>query len=194
MTEAGQKDEELASLVQSGRVELFGVLIERYELKIERYARKMLSNREDIKDVIQEIFIKAYININSFDKKKKFSSWLYRIAHNEVVNLFLKNKRKNFLPLFETDAFFPHQLESKENDAVKRVERLYMQKIIEQFFDKLQDKYKEPIELYYLEDFSYKEIADIMRLPISTVGVRIKRGKEMMRNIFKKQGYDYQAR
>src|SRR5438132_8941411 len=92
-----QKDEAIASQVQSGRVELFGILITHYQKKMERYAGKLLNNHEDRQDVVQEIFTKAYVNIQSFDTSRKFSSWLYRIAHNEIINIFKKNKRKSFL-------------------------------------------------------------------------------------------------
>lgn len=82
LNQSHQTDEELASLIQSGKVEFFGTLIVRYDAKMKRYSRKFLSDQEDTKDVVQEIFIKAYVNIQSFDAKRKFSSWLYRIAHN----------------------------------------------------------------------------------------------------------------
>src|SRR5687767_1405919 len=97
MEEYDQKDEEVVSLVQSGKIELFEILMKRYEEKMIRYAGRLLSDREDVQDAVQEIFAKAYININSFDKNRKFSSWLYRIAHNQIVNVFLKNKRKRFI-------------------------------------------------------------------------------------------------
>src|SRR3989344_5780693 len=106
--QSNKKDEEIALLVQSGKVGFFGLLIHRYEDKMKRYAAKFLSDQEDTKDVVQEIFIKAYVNIQSFDAKRKFSSWLYRIAHNELVNALKKKKNKSFLPLFDLDIFFPH--------------------------------------------------------------------------------------
>ena len=95
MIESEQEDEIIAALVQSGQSVLFGVLVKRYEEKMRRYARKFLSNDDDKKDIVQEIFIKAYINIKSFDTKRKFSSWLYRIAHNELVNNLKKKIYEN---------------------------------------------------------------------------------------------------
>ncbi len=185
-----QNDEDVASLVQSGKVEFFGILIERYEKKMMRYASKVLYRHEDIQDVVQEILTKAYININSFDIKRKFSSWLYRIAHNEIVNAFKKNKRRNFLPLFDLDVFFP-QYAKNSNDINRQIDQGEMKEIIDRCFDQLEDKYREPVALYYLEEFSYKEIAEIMQIPIATVGVRIKRAKEMLKFMFQKQGYHY---
>jgi len=181
-----QSDEDVVALIRAGDIDLFGVLIHRYKEKMVRYARKFLSDNEDINDIIQEIFIKAYVNIQSFDTNRKFSSWLYRIAHNELVNV-LKKRRGRTLPLFDLDVFLPYELH--DNSLGQEINRQDMQKMIDNCLDKLEPKYREPIILYYLEDLPYKEIADIMRIPISTVGIRIKRAKKIMRSIFEKLGY-----
>ena len=179
-------DEEVALLIQSGKIEFFDILLERYEEKIRRYSRKFLSDHEDINDVLQDIFIKAYKNIRSFDAKRKFSPWLYRIAHNELINA-LKKKKKNPLPLFDLDVFFPQHL-SDNNGLNEQIERREMAELIGKCLDRLELKYREPVILYYFEELSYRDIAEVMRIPISTVGIRIKRAKEIMRAICKKYG------
>lgn len=176
-----QTDEEIARLVQSGNIELFGILIERYEEKMLRYGKKFLRGFEDIEDIVQDVFIKAYENIQSFDAKRKFSSWLYRIAHNEFVNA-IKKKSKNPLFFFDSDTLFPHPI-SKENSN-KEANRGELNKIIDKCLDKLNLKYREPIILYYFEELSYKEIADILHIPIGTVSIRLKRGKEIIKKIY----------
>ena len=177
-----QKDEEIVRLIQSGKIDFFGILIERYTERIKRYSRKFLSDQEDINDVLQEIFIKTYKNIKSFDLKRKFSSWLYRIAHNELVNA-LKKKKKSTLPLFNLDTFFPQHFQNN-NDFNEKIDNQSMREIIDKCLDKLEIKYREPIILYYFEELSYRAIADVMQIPISTVGIRIKRAKELMKNIY----------
>lgn len=183
-----QKDEEVVHLIQSGKIEFFSILIERYEEKIRRYSRKFLSDREDINDVLQDIFIKAYKNIKSFDVKRKFSSWLYRIAHNELINA-MKKKKKSPVSLFNLDILFPQHFQSN-NDFTQKIDDQVMREIIDKCLDKLEPKYREPIILYYFEELSYREIADIIQVPISTIGIRIKRAKELMKNIYKKLGYN----
>ena len=182
-----QKDEEIVHSVQKDNIELFGVLIERYEVKIKRYARKFLSDKEDINDVVQEIFIKVYKNIESFDIKRKFSSWLYRIAHNELINALKKKKRK-VLPLLDLDVFLPYYY--KREDINEKIDKKRMQEIIDKCLDDLDFKYQEPIVLHYFEELSYKEIADVMEIPVSTVGIRIKRAKEKIKLICEKLGYN----
>jgi RNA polymerase sigma-70 factor (ECF subfamily) len=176
-----RKDEEIANLVQSGKIEFFDILIERYEAKIKRYSRKFLSDSESINDVLQEIFIKVYTNIQSFDSKRKFSSWIYRIAHNELVNVL--RKRRPILPLFDLDVFLPHRLH--DDTFRENIDRQSIKEIIDKCLDRLEVKYKEPLVLYYFEELSYQEIADILQIPVSTVGIRIKRAKEKVKTIYR---------
>jgi len=182
-------DEEIAFLIQHGNALLFGVLVERYENKFERYARKFLCDKDDINDVLQDIFIKIYINIKNFDANRKFSSWAYRIAHNELVNI-LKKKERKFLPLIDLDIFLPHNL--IKDDFNKNNDQQDFKKIVDDYLNQIESKYREPIILYYLQDLSYKEIADIMQIPISTVGIRIKRAKEMLKNIHSNSKHKYE--
>ena len=102
-----ETDEQLAVLVQQGDKEKFGILMKRYEDKLLRYGRKFLSGKENIEDVVQEVFIKTYENIRSFDTTQKFSPWIYRIAHNTFVN-GLKSYLRNPLYLFDYDALISH--------------------------------------------------------------------------------------
>lgn len=102
-----QTDEQIAKAVQKGDSEAFGALVERYEPKLLRYAKKFLFNYEDGKDTVQEVFIKAYANIQSFDSSRSFSSWVYRIAHNEFINAIRKKGREP-ISFFDPDTLFPH--------------------------------------------------------------------------------------
>ena len=173
-------DEEIAQRVQKGDVEVFGVLVQRFEERMIRYARKFLFAGDEIKDLVQEVFIKAYVNIQSFDASRKFSSWLYRIAHNEFINA---GKKKSRLPVFtfDLDALFPHLAARETADG--DFERQELKEALDQSLDKLDVKYREPLALYYLEEMNYREIADILQIPVSTVGVRLTRGKAMLKKI-----------
>lgn len=177
------KDEDIARMVQKGKTESFGMLVERYEDKISRYARKFLFSYHDVEDLVQEVFIKAYTNIQSFDASRKFSPWIYRIAHNEFINA-IKKKGKEPLPLFNLDILFPHLISQEE--AKKKINKRETKKMLDKCLNKLGSKYREPLILRYFEGLDYKEIADILRIPISTVGIRLKRGKEKMKSFCQK--------
>lgn len=179
-------DEKIIRLVQSGEVEFFGALVERYEAKMLRYARKFLFEYEDAEDLVQGVFLKAYVNIQSFDASKKFSSWLYRIAHNEFINA-IKKKGRESLPFFDVDILFPRAVSKENTDNKINEEELRL--ILDKCLGKLDPKYREPLILYYFEDLNYKEIADVLRIPVSTVGVRLRRAKKAMKFIYQKLGY-----
>ena len=91
-------DEYIAGQVQTGNVQSFGTLVERYEEKLRRYARRFLFGYTDAEDLVQDVFVKSYTNIQSFDTSRSFSSWIYRIAHNEFINAI---KKKGKEPLQE---------------------------------------------------------------------------------------------
>lgn len=174
-------DEELATLVQNGDKERFGELMERYESKLFRYGRKFISDRDNIEDIVQEVFIKTYQNIQSFDTSQRFSPWIYRIAHNTFINEIRRHSR-NPLQFFDFDVLVSHP--DHEDPVVAERDRKEMREIVDKGLDTLGAHYREIIILYYLEEQSYKEISDILRIPIGTVGIRLKRAKDALRKIY----------
>ena len=176
-----QTDEALARRLQAGDKDVFAFFIERYEERLLRYGRKFLPRREDIQDIVQDVFVSAYQNIRSFDPDQRFSPWLYRIAHNAFVNA-LKWRSRNPLVLLDFDAFLP-QVKYEDPDETDR-ERRDMRVLIDRGLDAIPVKYKEVLILHYLEELGYREIADVLRVPVSTIGVRIKRGKEALRKAY----------
>lgn len=173
-------DEELAHEVQTGDKDAFGVLVVRFEPKISRYAKRFFYHQEDVLDVVQEVFLKAYINIQSFDIKRKFSPWIYRIAHNEFINI-MKKKKNERISFFDLDVIFPHLVAAETTD--REVITQELKHMIDACLDTLDSRYREPILLYYIEEMDYKEIADILHIPVSTVGVRLKRGKASLQRL-----------
>lgn len=171
-------DEEVVQVVRRQDKEAYAEIIRRYQEKLLRYAGYLTKEPHQAADAVQQGLIKAYVNLNSFNLKQKFSSWIYRIVHNEVINLV--NKTKNQRPLddrFEFDSGI-----NLEDDLIKK-------ELISHTRDCLKQMsliYQEPLSLYYLEDKSYEEISDILRLPINTVGIRISRAKKLMKKICQK--------
>ncbi len=176
-------DEELAQLTGSGDIIAFGFLVKRYERKLLRYGKRFLFNYENIEDAVQVVFIKVYQNINSFNASKKFSPWIYRIAHNHFINIIKKSKKEPML-FFDADVIFSF---SNKNNTLKEIVVKEDKEEIEAYLQKINAKYREPIILYYFEDKNYKEIADILSIPISTVGIRLKRGREQIKKYYDKR-------
>jgi RNA polymerase sigma-70 factor (ECF subfamily) len=174
-------DEAAAQKVQQGDREAFGVLVTRYEEKLLRYGRKFLSRSEDIEDIVQDIFLSCYQNMQSFDASQKFSPWIYRIAHNAFVNGLRKHKR-NPLVFVDFDSFVAHP--AYEDPLPREREQAEVKQMIEKSLERLKPHYREVLVLYYLEELSYKEISDIVQVPVGTVGIRIKRAKEALKQAY----------
>ncbi len=188
-----QTDEEIILQIQNGNKDLYKHILDRYEKKIERYIKRYLQKEDEVVDIVQDVFIKVYTNILSFDTKQRFSPWIYRIAHNESVNKLSWKSFRNFISLdIDIDdvlpSFVTEKLIAKEN-VEKEFELNFHKENLNMQIGKLDAKYKDPIILYFLEEMEYEEISDILKIPISTVGVRIKRGKEKLKKILEQEKY-----
>lgn len=185
-TKPSQTDEAIVQLITEGDKDLFGELIDRYEAKLTRYVMRFTQQQDDVSDIIQVIFIKAYTNLQSFDTSRSFNSWVYRIAHNESVN-HLKKQGGQKISFIDFDTFFPHPFAKEESDtlALSREDKEQLEKSLSE----ISPKYREVLVLYYYDELGYQEIADVLHIPIATVGVRIRRGKEALQKILKANNY-----
>ncbi len=174
-------DEEIVEEVKKGDTDAFGSLVERYEAKLLRYGRKFLSTNEDIEDIVQDVFINAYKNIQSVDTSLKFSPWMYRIAHNAFVNA-LRKKSRNPLTLVDFDIFLSHPI-YEDPDIVER-EQEEIKKKIHKGLEKIAPKYREVLILHYLEELPYKEISEILHVPVGTIGIRLMRARKELKKIY----------
>jgi len=167
-------DEDIARRVQNGDSEAFGELMRRYEPKLQRYGTHFVSQPDVIDDAVQETFIRAYRNIKSFDVRKTFSPWIYRIAHNVYVNA-LRTKSRSGIFAVDLDTFLPHHVYEDTTDRLR--EQKDMRAILEAGLGLISPAYREILVLYYFEDLSYKEIAEVLHIPIGTVGIRPTRAR-----------------
>jgi RNA polymerase sigma-70 factor, ECF subfamily len=174
------KDEKIVELVCTKNQELYSQLVERYQNKLFRYVRYLIKDQHKAEDVVQETFIKAFINLRGFNTKRKFSSWIYRIAHNEAINVVKKNRKEVFLTEKGWFKVQPKTYQTPEKNMSDKETR----ELLRKHLDTLPLKYKEPLTLFFLEEKSYKEISDILRLSVGGVSTRINRAKTMLRNIY----------
>lgn len=177
-------DEQLAQEIQAGERELFGDIIDRYEAKLTRYVRYLIPDDGiDPDDIVQEVFINAFTNMQAFSTNQKFSSWIYRIAHNKAIDIAKKRGRQK-----STDI---HALEDKlhsDHDIAEEVSKDEVKQQLHQALSKLPLKYKDVLVLFYFEEKSYNDIVDIMQVPLKTVGTLIHRGKKALRIVCEQQG------
>jgi RNA polymerase sigma-70 factor, ECF subfamily len=171
-------DEEVVEIVRTKDKEIYVEIIRRYQSKLMRYAGYIMGDEHMGADVVQESLIKAYVNLNGFDTKKKFGSWIYRIVHNEAMNMLNKHKK---LRSMDEQIEFDSGVDL-ENEFIKKELIGHAHHCLEQ----MPVTYKEPLSLFYLEEKSYEEISDILRIPIGTVGTRVNRAKGIMKKICQK--------
>lgn len=177
-----ETDEAIVSRIQKGYTNEIGTLIDRYESKLKRYLEKNIRTREDITDILQDVFVKTYTNIHRFDIQQRFSPWIYRIAHNEMVN-YIKKKKSLPFSWFEPDVLIPFLQESTDESVLLKSDRAYEKERIEKILDKIPPAQREILTLYFYEELSYKEISDVLRIPIATVGVRLTRAKKQVEQL-----------
>lgn len=182
-------DEELVGLVLDDQ-EFFVYLMERYEKKLMNYILR-ISNipYEEAEDVLQNIFIKVYKNINDFDKNLKFSSWIYRIAHNETINNFRKNKARPQVVRENKDDennYLDLDRIASNIDIAREVNDKYLKKNIMQLLSKIDIKYREVLILKYIEEKDYKEMSDILKKPMGTIATLLNRAKKQFRKELEK--------
>lgn len=161
----------------------FTALVQRFEGPLLRYIMRLgVMVEEDREDLLQEIFIKVYKNLNNFDNKLKFSSWIYRIAHNETMSWYRKRqvRPEGHLIGSPEEVLGLLSLETKNQEAQFDT-RLDAERV-ESVLNELPEKYRAVLLLRYFEHKEYEEISDILRLPVGTVGTLVSRGKQKLRD------------
>ena len=158
----------------------FYLLTDAYKNKLERYIKRIsFFGQTEVEDMLQEIFIKVYINLNSFDKSLKFSSWIYRIAHNLVVDKIRKNSKRT-RDVSIDDEYLSLIIKSNEDLHVDLINRDAVSKLKEAILN-LPDSYREVLVLRFIEEKSYEEIVDILKKPKGTIAALINKGRKIIK-------------
>ncbi len=174
-------DNELVRMVKEENQEKYAEIIERYRGKLFAYLYRLIGEKEEAEDLLQDVFIKAYRNLSSYDANRRFSSWIYRIAHNEAVNHIKKKSLRKFIPIDNIVSTKDKlNFSSNEEDAQTSWIRKETNKELDDAINKLPLKYKQVLVLRYYSDKSYEEIGEILGKPVNTIGTLIKRAKNRL--------------
>jgi RNA polymerase sigma-70 factor, ECF subfamily len=178
-------DEEDTEIVRRALTdkEVFALLIERYEAKLTRYLRRLgVGLGEDCEDILQNTFIKAYKNLNSFDPTLAFSSWIYRIAHNEAMSFFRSKHARPQVILSEEGEALITELRDETADTSLFAEMRLSREELTKALETLPQSYRDALTLRFFEDRSYAEMSDILQVPIGTVSTLLYRAKRALRD------------
>ncbi|WP_036096494.1 RNA polymerase sigma factor [Leptospira weilii] len=166
--------------VLHGDFNSFELLMNRYQVLVYSQAIKAFRNETEAEDFTQDIFLKAFESLSTFQGRSQFSTWLFVIARNEIIRRY----RKEHPEIAGLDALF-----LAENEKEKKIESEQETKLLKQessekirtLVESLPELYRKPITLHYFENMSYKEISKKLNLKMNTLKSYIFRGKEIMR-------------
>lgn len=164
--------------------ESFGLIIERYESKLMRYIFRISNVRyEEAQEILQEAFIKAWRNLRDYDSSLSFSSWLYRITHNEVISHFRQNKVRGSDAQVELDESL-FEIASDELGIPELTDKKILATAVKKALSLLTEEYRTVLVLKFLEEKSYEEISDILKKPMGTIATLINRAKKTFKEKF----------
>lgn len=182
-------DCDLVTRAIAGREDGFEELVRRYQRPIAAYVYRMVGNYDAALDLTQEVFIKVYGSLARYRPEYKFSTWIYKIAHNAAVDHLRRYaaREQALVSEFEGEQF-EMPVESRrptpEQESEKRERRAEIETVVRQ----LPSAYRELIVLRHSHDLSYDEIAEVTGLPLGTVKNRLFRAREVMRQQFVQRG------
>jgi len=183
-------DSVLIELILKGREDGFEELVKRYQRPVTGYVFRILGDYDSALDVTQEVFIKVYNSLSRYRSEYKFSTWLYRIAHNAAIDHIRKNSAPTqSIETENEEGAYQLQLESPLPTPEQDRERSEWRTEIDAVVKCLPQGYRELIVLRHSGDLSYDEIAEVTSLPLGTVKNRLFRARELMRNMFIERGF-----
>ena len=182
-------DGELVLTAVSGREAAFEELVRRYQRPIASYVYRMVGDYDAALDLTQEVFIKVYNSLSRYRSEFKFSTWIYKIAHNTAIDHLRRHTVRD--QIMTADGVGPRSeiaIESRRLTPEQESEREERRSEIESVVQSLPAAYRELIVLRHSHDLSYDEIAEVTGLPLGTVKNRLFRAREAMRDLLVPRG------
>lgn len=173
-------DQELVRKTLDGDMDSFSVLVERYQKQIFSLTYRLTNDPEEARDLAQEVFIHIYKVLGKYDQERKFFSWMYKVATNVCYNALRRGKHEQQAVSLDKVIEIMPMIGRGEAQPEEYYERRETQEQVRQAVAELPEKYRVPLVLRYLEEMTYKEIAEYMDLPVTTIETRLYRGKAML--------------
>src|ERR1700723_527078 len=188
---AGKKaeDRELVRLSQDGNESAFEELVRRHQQRVFALVGGILRRPEDLEDVAQQVFLKAYLGIRRFDQRAAFSTWLYKIAVNECWDYLRKKKVR---PLVYEADLSEEQVSRLDgvvsaDQPASSSDRAEARDLLERMMEKLPEQDRELLVLKEVEGFSVQELAEILNLNVNTVKVRLFRARARLMDVYRRR-------
>ncbi len=189
-SESSLADDKLVKAAKSGDEEAFSGLVQKYKKPLHFHILKMIKAEEQVEDLVQEAFSKAFNSLDSYRSTYAFSTWLYRIATNHTIDYLRKKKLQTVSmnePLNRGEGEMKLQIPDEKAQADRRILRKQRQNIVRKAIEDLPNKYRNVIHLRHMQEKSYQEISEELTLPLGTVKAHIFRAREMLYKALKDQ-------
>jgi RNA polymerase sigma-70 factor (ECF subfamily) len=181
-------DREIIQRVLGGDVQSFGILVDKHKAKAMTLAIRILKNREDAEEALQDSFVRVYRALSSFEWKASFSTWFYRIVYNTCATAAGKKNRIHPLSIDgESEDGLRIEIASDELQPDMKIESDELSKIVSEEVEKLPVVYGSTFTLFVIQEMSYEEIVQVTGLPLGTVKARLFRARSMLREAIVKR-------
>jgi RNA polymerase sigma-70 factor, ECF subfamily len=183
-------DEQLFQRYTDGDPDVFRVLVQRYEPRIQGFLRKRLNDEERVEDLTQDTFLRIHRARESYDPSRKFSTWIHTIANNLLKNEFRNRSRRRETTFSDlrpdsasTGAPRPVEFESKLSDPERDAYRSELREAIDSAISQMDEHHRVPFVMREVDDLTYEEIAEAIGIPVGTVKSRLNRARNAFRSL-----------
>jgi RNA polymerase sigma-70 factor (ECF subfamily) len=174
--EPSPEEADIVSSVLQGEVDRFRLLVQRYQGTVRGICLRLVGNPTEAEDLVQQTFVNAYCRLDSFDQRRAFAPWLFRIAVNNCKDYLKSHQRRERPSHFDVsaaDALYTSSPDNPEQANLRQEESRRLSQAVLQ----LPDKYRVVVVLKDVEGLSYKEMQAVLRLPITTLKIRVVRAR-----------------
>ncbi len=193
-TESRVEDAKLIHRALRGDQFAYKQLMKKYHDPIFNVIYRIVHDKQQVEDLTQETFVKAFASLKNFNEEYAFSTWLYKIATNSSIDYIRKKKLNTFSidkPIAMEESDYSFELPDTTYQPDKNIIQKQQSKLIEDAIEKLPEKYKRVIILRHSEERDYAEIAKMLKLPIGTVKAHIFRARELLNKYLRDKVHNY---
>jgi RNA polymerase sigma-70 factor (ECF subfamily) len=190
MAQSPHNDQRVIELIQAGDPRAYAVLVDRYKDRALSFASRLIGDRQEAEELVQDAFIRAYRALDRFRGESTFGTWFYRILHNLCLKRISRHKNKpHHISVDEEDGLDAVLEDKDEPSILERLEEKELQDLISGEIALLPEKFRSAVLLFYVEGMSYEEMAAVLEIPVGTVKTNLFRGRNRLRErVLRREG------
>ena len=172
-------DQEIIEAIRGGHVRGFGVLVDRHKDRAMTLALRIVGEREDAEEVVQDAFLRAYRNLEQFRGESRFSTWFYRILYNACMSRVTRRPKHG--ETVDSGDETIDMIGSDDPSVQQTLENEEEQAVLQEEMTRLPETFRTALTLFYVQELSYDEMASILQMPLGTVKTNLSRGRVLLR-------------